>query len=44
MPREGRVLITGGHAARSAGPTAAVWLPGRDSNPDRQIQSLLSYH
>ncbi len=20
------------------------WLPGRDSNPDRQIQSLLSYH
>ena len=20
------------------------WLPGRDSNPDRQIQNLLSYH
>jgi hypothetical protein len=44
MPREGHVLITGGHAARPTGPTAAMWLPGRDSNPDRQIQSLLSYH
>jgi hypothetical protein len=39
MPEKFRVRIV-----EISGSKKWIWLPPRDSNPDKQIQNLLSYH